>query len=92
MSMIFTHYNSTLYNSPCASFSVPYFKCSDCDEEVYCDGSDAGLLNMGDFCVSHDLLKDYMKLYLGEGCVLSEFLGKIQLFSLATPYLFVHKE
>ena len=36
---------------------------------VYCDGKEQNLLNMGDFVVTHELMRDYLKLYLGDGYV-----------------------
>lgn len=47
--------------------SVPCYKCLACDEEFHCDGHDIGVLHMGDFCVSQELLKDFMKLFIREG-------------------------
>ena len=52
--------NSVLINS--AIFSVPYRICSNeaCRKTQNYDGSVKGILNMGDFLVGHDALRDYM--------------------------------
>lgn len=52
---------------PSLIFSVPYVKCKLCGAETYCDGADVGILNMGDFAVAHELLRDYLKLFVGDG-------------------------
>ena len=47
-------------------FSVPYRKCQNeqCEVIQPYDGCLKGILNMGDFLVGHDVLRDYMLHFL----------------------------
>ena len=33
---------------------------------MYTDAGNCGLLNMGDFLISHDVLREYLRLFVGE--------------------------
>lgn len=64
-------------------FLVPFYRCEMCGEEKHCDGKDANLLHMGDYAVFHALLKDYLKLFLGEGYVCFYLI----IYSCYSPFL-----
>lgn len=38
-----------------------------CAAEAVGDGSDIGVLNMGDYLVTHRLLREYLKLFVSDG-------------------------
>lgn len=43
--------------------------CVSCKASSRCDGGDEGILNMGDYLVTHRLLRDYLKLFTSDGLV-----------------------
>lgn len=47
--------------------TVSTFVCPNCEVLAQPDGNDEGVLNMGDFLVTHTLLRDYLKLFLLDG-------------------------
>ena len=48
-------------------FSVYTGVCQQCGVACYVDGHGHGILNMGNYLLSHDLLENYCKLYVTEG-------------------------
>ena len=47
--------------------AVSTFTCPSCKHLVQPDGGEQGLLNMGDFLVTHRLLRYYLKLFIFNG-------------------------